>query len=121
MPSFFFSYLYIRTIPKITKPYLYLRFGDIPDGERSSIYKGDLGKIGEEEGVSCYRGVVIDDKVYIIMPHLASTTYYWLIDSYNRGELPLYVIEGDEIGYGADLEPLLRNVRIIKKIDNWTY
>ena len=105
-------------LPKITDK-LYLRFGQIPSNERSSIYKGDLGKVGEEIGVSCYRGVVIDDKVYIMMPHTASTTYYWLIDGYNRGEIPLYIIDGEEIGEGSDSEPLLKNVKIICEIFDW--
>lgn len=98
---------------------MYLRFGKIPENERSGIYKGDLGKVGEEQGVSCYRGVIIGDKVYIIMPHVASTTYYWLVDGYNRGEIPLYIIEGEEVGEGSDLEPLLRNVKIVQEIFNW--
>ena len=105
-------------VPKITNN-MYLRFGQIPQNERSGIYKGDQGKIGEEQGVSCYRGVVIDDKVYIIMPHIASSTYYWLIDEYNRGKTPLYIIDGDEVGLGSDDEPVLRNVKIIKEIFNW--
>ena len=64
------------TIPKLSNT-LYLRFKDIPLNERSGVYNntGEI-QIGEELGVSCYRGVVIDDKVYIIMPHKQSTTYY---------------------------------------------
>ena len=99
---------------------MYLRFGQIPENEHSGIYKGDQGKIGEEIGVSCYRGIVIDNKVYIIMPHVASTTYYWLIDEYNRGKTSLYIIEGEEAGIGSDDEPLLRNVKIVQEIFNWT-
>ena len=108
----------MNVIPKITNN-MYLRFGKIPENERSGIYKGDLGKVGEERGVSCYRGVVIDNKVYVIMPHMASSTYYWLIDEYNRGKTPLYIIDGEEVGEGSDLEPLLRNVKIIKEIFDW--
>lgn len=108
----------MKLIPKITKPYLYLRFGEIPDNERSSIFKcGE--KIGEEIGVSCYRGVVIDNEVYIIMPHKESTTYYWLIESYKEKTKSLYIIEGDEVGLGSDEEPLLRNVKIIKEVFDW--
>ena len=81
----------MKVIPKILDQ-LYLRFGEIPENEKSGIYKGDMGRVGEEIGVSCYRGVVIDDKVYIIMPHIPSSTYYWLIDEYNRGKTPLYII-----------------------------
>ena len=109
----------MKVIPKITNN-MYLRFGQIPENEHSGIYKGDRGKIGEEIGVSCYRGIVIGNKVYIIMPHVASTTYYWLIDEYNRGKIPLYIIEGEEVGIGSDDEPLLRNVKIVQEIFNWT-
>ena len=110
----------MKTIPNIIDP-LYLRFGEIPENEQSGIYKGDMGKVGEEIGVSCYRGVVLDDKVYIIMPHIASSTYYWLIDEYNRGKTPLYIITGDEVGLGTDGEPLLKNISIEKTILNWTF
>ena len=105
-------------IPKLQHT-LYLRFGDIPPNEESGIYKGDMGRIGSEIGISCYRGVVIEDKVYIIMPHIPSTTYYWLIDEYNRGKTPLYIISGDEVGVGTDGEPLLKNVSIEKIVYNW--
>ena len=111
----------MHTIPKLSKT-LYLRFKDPPTNERSGIYNntGET-KIGEELGVSCYRGVVIDDKVYIIMPHKQSTTYYWLLEEYNKGKIPLYIITGDEVGKGTDDEPVLRNVKIERKIKNWVY
>lgn len=110
----------MKVIPKILD-HLYLRFGEIPENEKSGIYKGDMGRVGEEIGVSCYRGVVIDDKVYIIMPHIPSSTYYWLIDEYNRGKTPLYIISGKEVGIGTDGEPLLQNISIEKQIINWIY
>ena len=111
----------MHTIPKLSQP-LYLRFKDLPTNERSGIYNntGET-KIGEELGVSCYRGVVIDDKVYIIMPHKQSTTYYWLLEEYNKGKIPLYIITGEEVGKGTDDEPVLRNVKIVRKIKNWEY
>ena len=109
----------MKTVPKIYKS-LYIRFGEIPLNERSGIYKntGEV-KVGEELGGSCYRGVVIDDKVYIIMPHNPSSTYYWLIDAYNRKEIPLYIINGDEVGEGSDGEPLLRNVVVLIEVYDW--
>lgn len=100
---------------------LYLRFGQLPNNERSGIYKGDLGKIGEENGVSCYKGIVINDEVFIIMPHIESTTYYWLIEQYNNKEIPLFIVDGVENGIGSDQEPLLINVKIIKEIFDWKY
>lgn len=108
----------MKTIPKLQDT-LYLRFGEIPINERSGIYKGDLGKIGEEIGVSCYNGVVVGDEVFIIMPHIQATTYYWLLEEYNRGKTPLYIITGDEVGLGTDGEPLLRNVSIEQEVYNW--
>jgi hypothetical protein len=109
------------TIPKLSNT-LYLRFKDLPDGERSGIYSSNgEEKIGEELGVSCYKGVVIDDMVYIIMPHKQSTTYYWLLEEYNRGKIPLYIISGDEVGKGTDDEPVLKNVKIERKIKDWKY
>jgi hypothetical protein len=107
-------------VPKLYES-LYLRFKDLPPHERSGIYDCEGNKIGEELGVSCYRGVVINDKVYIIMPHKASSTYYFLIDQYNNHKIPLYVIKGIEIGCGTDGEPLLKNVIIDRKIKDWIY
>ena len=100
---------------------IYLRFGKIPENGRSGIYNGDEGKVGEENGVSCYRGIIIDDEVFVIIPHKQSTTYYWLIDQYNNNEIPLYVVSGVENGIGSDNEPLLTDVLIIKEIINWKY
>lgn len=106
-------------IPKLNHT-LYLRFKDIPPNECSGIYDNTgKVKIGEELGVSCYRGVVIGNEVYIIMPHKQSTTYFWMMEEYNKGKIPLYIIEGDEVGKGADDEPVLRNVKICKEIINW--
>lgn len=107
----------MKTVPKLYKS-LYLRFREIPKNERSSIHKTGE-KIGEEIGVSCYRGVIYEDKVYILMPHIPSTTYYWLIDAYNRKEIPLYIINGDEVGQGSDGEPLLRNIVVLKEVYDW--
>lgn len=111
----------MHTIPKLSST-LYLRFKDLPDHERSGIYNNTgEEKIGEELGISCYKGVVIDDEVYIIMPHKQSTTYYWLLEEYNKGKIPLYIITGDEVGKGSDGEPVLRNVKIERKIIGWKY
>lgn len=100
---------------------IYLRFGQLPNNERSGVYKGDLGKIGEENGVSCYKGIVINGEVFIIMPHIESTTYYWLIEQYNNKEIPLFIVDGIENGIGSDQEPLLINVKIIKEVIDWKY
>ena len=110
----------MHTVPKIYDS-LYLRFKDLPDGERSGIYNCEGEKIGEELGVSCYRGVLINNEVYIIMPHKATNTYYFLIDQYNNHEIPLYVITGNEIGLGSDGEPVLINVKIDRIVKDWKY
>ena len=105
------------TIPKQYKP-LYVRFKDIPKNGKSGIYVNDV-KISEEDGVSCYNAIIIEDFIYIIMPHIPSITYYNLIKEYNNGSIPLYIIDGTEIGKGVDGEPLLKDAHVIQVVKNW--
>ena len=107
----------MNTIPKLHNT-LYLRFKDIPTNGRSGIYYKGI-KIGEEKGVSCYHGVIIGEEVYIILPHSNATTYSEFVTDYENGYIPLYIIDGDEVGEGSDKEPILQNVKIISKIIDW--
>ncbi len=96
----------------------YIRFGDIPEGERSAIgaspnFIANMFRTGdEEEGVSVYDARWLEKKEA------------WSIDEINVASLdeliaqkrPAYLVTGDLVGTGIDGEPLLHNVKIVKQI-----
>ena len=92
---------------------MYIRFGDIPTNERSSIHCGDSGKIGEEIGVSVYDAVCIDGEWRIVLPKKMTYSTCVSLSSYVDKEFML--VDGDLVGYGSDGEPLIKNVKEIKK------
>lgn len=100
----------------------YIRFGEIPKNERSGIYAGDAGKIGEEIGVSCYDCVCINEEYRVLLPSCPSRytcpTLHNLYDAYIGGEINMYIITGREVGKGTDNEPLLIDVKILSIIKN---
>lgn len=79
----------------------YIRFGDIPENERSGIYRGDEGKIGEEIGVSCYEFIFLDGRYRILLPlnaniHVCATLGH-LIDEYLGGSRKVFLVTGEEV------------------------
>ena len=107
---------------------MYIRIGDIPENERSGIYRSGE-KIGEEDGVSVYNAVVgmNKDKTLwsIVLPSPITETvvndlqiFHTLINCDSYETPSIYLVEGDEVGYGSSNEPLLRNVRIVQQIKN---
>lgn len=96
---------------------MYLRFGNIPKGEKSKIWHIDEC-VGEEQGVSVYDAVVGEDgkvSVGFPLPATASTldTFIGFIRYQKR---PEYLVEGDFVGRGVDGEPLIQNVRIVQEL-----
>ena len=99
---------------------LYIRFGEIPTDEKSKIYRGEI-EVGTENGVSVYPAFKTDegDIVLGLSLPITKTTLYTqqhLIEYDNR---PCYLVNGNYIGKDTDGQPLLNNVSIIKKIDNY--
>lgn len=95
----------------------YIRFGEIPKDERSSIhYRGMY--CGKEEGVSVYDCAFIHGEYHIIVPcpitmgGLDTLTGFLF---YNKDK-PVYFVEGEQVGTGHDGEPLIHNVKIIADI-----
>ena len=95
----------------------YIRFGEIPKDERSSIhYRGMY--CGKEEGVSVYDCTFIHGNYHIIVPcpitmgGLDTLTDFLFYEK----DKPVYFVEGDGVGTGHDGEPLIRNVKIIADI-----
>ena len=98
---------------------LYIRFGEIPDNEKSKIYRGEE-EIGEEDGVSVYPAFEVNGDIVLgLTLPITKTTLYTqqhLLEYENR---PCYLVKGDYVGKDADGQPLICNVQIIKKIDNY--
>ena len=79
---------------------LYVRFGDIPEGEQSTDHSSGR----KESGVSVYAAEEEEDVFYLCGTKL-QTVFYLL-------GRPVYLVSGERIGTGADGEPLIRNVEI---------
>lgn len=92
---------------------VYIRFGDIPPNERSSIHCGDSGKVGEEIGVSVYDAVQMDGEWRIVVPK--KMTYSTCVSLSAYVDKEFYLVCGDLVGYGSDGEPLIKNVKILNK------
>lgn len=102
------------------KEQLYIRFGEIPTDEKSKIYKGE-NEVGIENGVSVYPAFKTNEGDIVLGLNLpiTKTTLYTqqhLIEYDNR---PCYLVKGDYVGKDTDGQPLINNVSIIEKIDNY--
>ena len=107
----------------------YIRFGEIPKDEKSKKGNGIIGDgykcIGYEEGVSVWDCVYNFDtgKYHLVAPHGNSCTHgdfssmAFPDDCYGCDpKQKIYVVTGIEVGYGADCEPLLKDVKIVKEL-----
>lgn len=107
----------------------YIRFGEIPKDERSKRGNGVIGDgyecVGYEDGVSVWDCIfnLGTNKYHLVAPHGNSCTH----GDFSQAAFPedccgcnpkkkIYVVTGTEVGYGADKEPLLRNVKIVKEL-----
>lgn len=91
---------------------VYIRFGEIPADERSSIYGGDAGVIGNKNGVSVFESM--DGKIVLPLTiSNAAINDLWWFRSQGR---PVYEVEGDLVGVGACGEPVIRNVKVIREL-----
>lgn len=95
----------------------YIRFGEIPENEKSGIYRGEE-KVGEEIGVAVYNAIHDNAGnlcVCVSFPLTRTTmdTFIHLLYYSNR---PCYLVEGLEVGRSCDNQPLIRDVKIIAKI-----
>lgn len=91
---------------------VYIRFGDIPEGERStnnidgskeegvSVYAAELDRAPEDVDADVMY-VPVGSKVQQVLLLLSRTTY---------------LVTGDEVGTGVDGEPVLRNVEIATEL-----
>jgi hypothetical protein len=88
----------------------YIRFGDIPEDERSYDSRNDR----QEAGVSvyaCERDTTDEDAPADIDEayYLAGTMLQTVFGMLHR---PVYLVSGERVGTGADGEPVIRDVEI---------
>jgi hypothetical protein len=95
-------------------PFLkYIRFGDLPLGGKSSIFRNGEIKEGTENGVSVYEAIIINGIIKVLLPQIKSQTIVSLEWVSNR---PIFIVDGELCGYGSDGEVLLKNCRIVESV-----
>ena len=99
---------------------LYIRFGEIPTGEKSKIYQGEV-EVGTENGVSVYPAFKTDegDIVLGLSLPITKTTLYTQQHLIVYDDRPCYLVKGDYVGKDTDGQPLINNISIIEKIDGY--
>ena len=100
---------------------LYIRFGEIPTNGKSKVYRGDA-IIREEAGVSVWRAIEANGRYYPVLPDEPNKNtiadYFEYVMNCNCN---VYLVTGNELCIeGADREPLLEDVKILKDI-TWCY
>ena len=96
---------------------LYIRFGDIPEDNQSSVHYGDQ-LVRKEGGLSVWRAVEAFGTYFPMMHEDINKDgifdYFGMLFS-NK---PVYLVTGSEMRLeGADREPLLEDVVVIRKLD----
>ncbi len=89
---------------------IYLRFGDHPEGGRSAVL---WGTVGREDGVSAFEAQGTRSGYEIRLGHLFQVHDLARVLKERR---PLYRIEGTPIGRGLSGEPLLANARVVEAV-----
>lgn len=98
---------------------LFIRFKDIPPNEISGVYDGDCGKIRDEIGTSCYRCIKHGQNYNIVLSSISNGMIrdLWnFVDSFEDGKIPAYLIKANQVGIGSYGEPVVKNIKIIKKL-----
>lgn len=96
---------------------LYIRFGDIPEGERSSSWRGDT-ETGKEAGVSVYNlAIGADGKLGIVLSlPVTKSSLHTLQHLLEYDSRPVYIVSGECVGHGSDNEPLIEKVEILQTL-----
>jgi hypothetical protein len=90
---------------------IYLRFGDLPQGGRSAVL---WGTVGREDGTSVFEAQATTWGGYEIrLGHLFQVNDLARVLKERR---PLYRIEGTVIGRGLSGEPLLADARVVEAV-----
>ena len=97
---------------------IFYRFDEIPKNEKSCIWRGEE-KIGEEKGVSVYEAHKNINGTYSpVLPfptnEIAFNSFIYYIKYFTDNK---YLVTGDLLDEtGTDGEPLIKNVKILKKL-----
>ena len=95
----------------------YIRFGGIPEGEKSFAWNIEGEVIREEPGVSVYHAVRIDGQWHIVFPMPITTMSLNTILAFLQyKKCRVFLVTGDEVGKGSDNEPCIRNVKIVEEL-----
>ena len=107
----------------------YIRFGELPEDGCSKRGNGIIGDgyecVGKEKGVSVWDCIYnFDTDLYqLVAPHPTRFTNGDFSQAYDPDNCcgcdpneKIYVVTGIEVGYGADNEPLLKDVKIAKEL-----
>lgn len=96
----------------------YVRFGELPENGISAIYRGEE-LIGHEKGVSVYDAIYNHSgKVSVAIPlPITRTTLDTFIQFIRYDNRPAYLCTGKYLGRGQDNEPIITDVKIIRKIE----
>ena len=99
---------------------LYIRFGEIPTDEKSKIFRGEI-EVGTENGVSVYPAFKTNEGDIVLGLNLpiTKTTLYTQQHLIEYDDRPCYLVKGDYVGKDTDGQPLINNISIIEKIDNY--
>ena len=99
---------------------LYIRFGEIPKDEKSKVYRSD-SIVREEAGVSVWRAIENCGCYYPILPEEPNeNTISDYFDMLWHNDKKVYLVTGTEMFIeGADREPLLMDVKILKEITDY--
>ena len=98
---------------------IFYRFGEIPEDECSSIWNNNNEVIGKEKGVSVYEAHKNINGTYSpVLPfptnEMAFNDFIYNVKYFTGNK---YLVTGDLLGEtGTDGEPLIKNVKILKKI-----
>lgn len=102
---------------------LYIRFGEIPEDGQSKVHRSDE-IIRNEGGISVWKAVEDQGRYWPLLPddpneNTIADYFSMLLDRYNSNR-NVYLVTGTKLCIeGADREPLLMNVKIIKDISSY--
>ena len=96
---------------------VYIRFGELPNDGQSEVHWGDY-TARKEGGISVWRAIKANGQYYPMLHSDANedgiADFYRMVMQHSD---PIYLVTGQEIRLeGADREPLLKNVVILKQL-----
>lgn len=92
---------------------VYIRFGDIPENERSFNHTDNC----HEDGVSVYAAEVAAVPAESDAPGMFVPVGQKLQQIIMLAQRDTYLVTGDEVGRGVDGEPVLRDVEIVAELE----